>query len=294
LNMVKTAVIGASGFIGRHLLADIRREYPDAVGTACTRPAPGLAPLDLRRPVVETLRLAETGHRAVVVAAGITDVGRCQATPDDVQVVNVTGTIEVMRQLAAAGLRVVFLSTDYVFAGDTGGYGDEYPTHPTTIYGQHKVQVEAFLRTHVPRSLVLRLSKTFGHVKGDGTMLDEMAACLTAGRAVRAATDQVLCPTAIDDLVPAIRALITAGAAGVMNLAAPEVWSRHAVAQSLCKSLGTDMSLVEAIRLHDLPSMAFRPCNTSLRCDRLRLEAGITFRPLQHWIGHTAASWCAE
>ena len=42
MNIPKTAIIGASGMIGRAFLAQFRRYYPDCVGTTRKNPAEGM------------------------------------------------------------------------------------------------------------------------------------------------------------------------------------------------------------------------------------------------------------
>lgn len=273
--MIRTAVVGASGFLGRHLW----RSYPGCLGTSFSRPTPGLVPFDLRRPEAALLRLEE--HDAVLIASARPLIGDCEAHPADSRALNVDGTLELARQVAAAGRQVIFLSSDYVFAGQ-GRYDDAASREPSTEYGRQKLAVEQGLP---PGSLVVRLSKVYG-LERDGTLLHELADALRAGQKVRTAHDQVFCPTLVDDVVRAVHDLQHAGATGLVNVCAPGRWSRDGIARALAAALGRGE--VETISLHDLPGMANRPLDTSMICRRLPEFSDVQFTPLERAIEQVA------
>ncbi len=288
---MKTAVIGASGYIGRHMLESYRRRYPDCIGTSCSSSVPGLTLFDVRSPDIEPLRLEETGHKAVLIAVAKPNIAYCQQNREEALEINVTGTLELVRRLGRTSMEVIFLSSDCVFEGSSGAYDDGAATEPTTEYGRQKVLVESNLPALAENSLVIRLSKIYGQEKGDGTLFDEMACALANRREVSAATDQVFSPTFIGDVVLAIQAVQDRGLTGVMNLCSPESASRHEMATALARAMGADATLVRKIRLHDIPSMAGRPLNTTMICSRLQEEAAPSFLPLQSAIDRVATNW---
>jgi dTDP-4-dehydrorhamnose reductase len=194
--------------------------------------------------------------------------------------VNVAGTLELVRQIAAASMQVIFLSSDYVFEGTTGNYSETSPALPTTEYGRQKAVVEAEIPNITENFLILRLSKIFGLAKGDGTLLDDVAFNLLAGKKVRVARDQFFCPTYIGDVVTAMHAIQGRSLSGRLNLCSPEVWSRFGIATALGPGLGAAPDLIEPIHLHDIPAMAGRPLNTSMRCSKVLSEVDIGFTPM--------------
>jgi dTDP-4-dehydrorhamnose reductase len=130
--------------------------------------------------------------------------------------------------------------------------------------GQHKAEVERELPSLGSDCLILRLSKIYGLEKGDGTLLDEMAQQLAARREIRAARDQVFCPTYVADLVAAVHAVQAKKLRGTCNACNPERWSRLDIALGLADAMGADWSLVKPITLRDLTAMAGRPLDTSI------------------------------
>jgi dTDP-4-dehydrorhamnose reductase len=289
--ILKTAVIGASGFVGRHLWASYRQCYPDCVGTSFSQTGPGLTPFDIRSPDLKRLRLEETGHQAVVIASAKPNVSYCEQEREASHAVNVSGTLELIRQLGRTSLAVMFISSDYAFEGSTGRYRDDAETRPTTEYGRQKVLVEREIPSLTQKYAIVRLSKIYGLEKNDGTLLDEIARSLATGMEVRAAADQCFCPTEVSDLVAAIHAIQQTESNRIMNICSDEIWSRFEIACAIADAMGLVRCRVQKISLHDLPSMKGRPLNTSMVCSRKSDEARMLFRPLRDAIAVAAANW---
>jgi dTDP-4-dehydrorhamnose reductase len=172
---VKTAIIGASGYIGRHLWAAYNKEFAGSLGTSFSSANPSLNFFDIRQPDIKPLRLEEQGYESVIITAAKPNIAYCQDHRDEAYAVNVTGTLESIRQLGRTRLQTIFLSSDYVFKGTTGNYQDNAPTEPTTEYGRQKVLVEQAIPSLTDNFLILRIGKIYGVEKGDRTILDELA-----------------------------------------------------------------------------------------------------------------------
>ena len=289
--MVKTTIIGASGFIGRHLFKKYRETDPETVGTSFSRAGTDLQFFDIRHPDLGVLNLQNRGVRALLIASAKPNIGYCEQYKEEARVVNVLGMSELIRQAVQQGLQPIFISSDYVFDGRTGAYDDAAKTCPTTEYGRQKQAVENELPRLTDNYLILRLSKIYGTLKGDGTLLDEIASALVAGKKVCAATDQIFSPTHIDELVKAIIAIQSRGLRGTFNVCSSVGCSRYDVAIAMAKALGLPTSCVTPVSLHDFPGMSGRPLNTSMRCARLTAELGQFFTPLQNRIDTVAAQW---
>lgn len=295
--MIKTAVIGANGFIGSHLWNAYRKGFPDTVGTCFSRPRTGLVPFDIRTPDLTRLDLQHRGYQAVLIAAANPLVTACERYPAETRSVNVDGMLNFMRQIASAGLQVIFLSSDYVFDGGRGQYADDAATQPHTEYGRQKQTVEQELPRITENHLILRLSKTFGIRKGDGTLLDEIVASWSRGDVVRAADDQIFSPTLVEDVVQATLQVQRLGWRGIVNVCSSESTSRYDVALRLLRALGLERELagrLEKVRLHDLPNMSQRPLNTSMQPVRLQSLQDVAFTPLTDSIEVVAGNWRNE
>ncbi len=118
--------------------------------------APSSQDLDVTDAERVAAALAEYRPRAVVHAAAYTDVKGAETDRGRCWAVNVDGTRNVVRALG--GVPLVYISTDYVFYGDTGGYAEGDPVGPVrNYYALSKLVAEAVARV-AERHLVVRTS----------------------------------------------------------------------------------------------------------------------------------------
>ncbi|MBI2565670.1 MAG: DegT/DnrJ/EryC1/StrS family aminotransferase [Candidatus Schekmanbacteria bacterium] len=268
----RTAVIGATGYLGRalyqaHLAADAR-----TVGTSrAPRRGGELLPLDLADKRTLRPRLRELGIEEAIIAAGIATVARCEAEQARSAEINVTGTQQLLEALREQEIRPVFISTDLVFDGERGAYTEIDEPHPIVAYGEQKRAVEQLLAEMFDgRALILRVSKVFSTTRGDGTLLDELAATWAAGGVVRAAVDQRFNPILREDFVRVVLHLQRLCTCGLVHLCGDNAWTRHELAERLAARLSVAPSRLERIAIRDLGIGPVRPRDTTMSNRRLR------------------------
>ena len=289
-NLPKTAIFGCSGFIGSYFLSFYRKLHPDCAGASRKPGDKSVFFFDLEAPDISGMKLAETGHTQALLLASVSKVAVCESRREYTRKINVTGTIELVRQLAASGIKPIFASSDYVFDGVSGGYLDDSPLHPTTEYGRQKAEVETRTAEITKGNYaVIRLSNIFGMLKGDGTLFNEMAQILASGGKLKAAYDQRFCPLPIHDLLEAVASLQTAGSSGTINICSAENWSRFELAARLVQEMGLLPDRVERVSLDDI--LPDRPKNTTMKTTRLHRETMCRFTPIADCISSVAAAW---
>ncbi|WP_175551211.1 SDR family oxidoreductase [Spirulina major] len=290
--MIKTAIIGASGYIGWRLLQSYRNEFPDCIGTTFSQKIPTLHHFDIRCPDLHALNLIKTGHKAVLIASAKPNISFCENNQQLAYDVNVKGTLDLARQAEDLGLPIIFLSTDYVFEGTAAPYKDSDIPKPTTQYGLQKLTVEQELPSLVSNYLILRLSKVYGTQKKDGTLLDEVAKNFTSSSVMRMASDQLFCPTHIDDIIDVIHELqITSCGNKILNLCNPHGISRYEIAMLMADAMNADKNLVHSISLHDLPRMRSRPLDTRMSPSGIVAQIKPEFISTQQSILQVARAW---
>ena len=115
--------------------------------------------LDDERAVAELF--ARERPSLIVHCAGVCDVGTCEQSPEFAQLVNVEGT-RILLAHATPDARVVYLSSDHVFSGDTGGpYFEDTPPDPISVYGRTRVAAEQLVLARAG-SLVVRAGLWIG------------------------------------------------------------------------------------------------------------------------------------
>jgi dTDP-4-dehydrorhamnose reductase len=85
--------------------------------------------------------------------------------------INIEGTCNVVEACSTTGLKLIYISTDYVYPGKKGSYSEEEGVLPFTKYGWSKLGGECAVRMY-DNSLILRIAmceKPFPH---PGAMID--------------------------------------------------------------------------------------------------------------------------
>lgn len=86
--------------------------------------------------------------RTVVHAAAFTSPPKVDRDPIQAIESNIIGTGDMVRFCASRGARLIYISTDYVFKGDTGNYGEEDPVYPVNKYAWSKLGGECAVRMY--------------------------------------------------------------------------------------------------------------------------------------------------
>ncbi len=208
----------------------------------------------------------------VVHTAAMTDVDGCERAPERAWRENVEATRYVAEAARRVGARLVHLSTEYVFDGASGPYGEGDPTGPLSVYGRTKLASEQVARALLPGCVVARTTVLFGyapHVRAN--FVTSLVARLGAGQTVRVVTDQVGSPTLADNLAQMVWALASdPAAAGVFNTVGATVLDRFDFAQLVARAFGLDASLVEPTDTAALDQLAPRPLKAGLRMEKFR------------------------
>jgi dTDP-4-dehydrorhamnose reductase len=174
---------------------------------------------------------------AVLNCAAWTDVDGAQSHPGQAHAVNAAGAGNLADASARSGIRLLHVSTDYVFDGspplDPEGrpraYVESDPTGPRSVYGESKLAGERLVLGASPRHCVVRTAWLFG--TGGGNFAETMLRLAGERDAVQVVTDQVGCPTWTGHLAPALLGLLDRGVSGLVHLAgAGRVsWNGYAV-----------------------------------------------------------------
>ena len=182
----------------------------------------------------------------IVHAAAFTSPPRCDQDPARAMAVNIAGTANVVRLCLERGIRLAYISTDYVFDGERGRYKEDDPVSPVNKYAWSKLGGECAVRM-LEGALIIRTS--FGP---------------NVFPFPKAFTDQWTSRVCVREAAEKIVALLNTGATGVVHVGGP----RRSVFE-YAKSLDSDREIGEL----STGSVAFRvPRDTSLdssRFDRL-------------------------
>ena len=235
-------IVGASGFIGRHILAHTTSLGYEATGTQAQSRQPGLVTFDLARDrIIDRLErtfFKRDGPLAVVICAAISDMDRCLTDPQRTRAVNVEGTIQLIEDVRAFNAKLVYLSTNYVFDGGVGYYTEDHPLAPANVYGRHKAEVEAYLRTHAPDAVLIRPDKNIGDDPQEYHFFRTWHELLRTGQSIVCMEGQLISPTYVNDTARAVALICQQGLTGVFHVVNPEYFYRDELARQFCLAAG--------------------------------------------------------
>ncbi len=272
---MKVLVLGASGQVGGHLLAECRRRRQDCLGTAFLHGGPGLASLDVRDgPAV--FRLIRSFRPDVVyLPAALTFVDYAEAHPEECGDVNVRGTIHVAEAVRRWGGRLVLFSTDHVFADSQEPHAEDAPLRPHSVYARSKAAAERCVCELLPdRHLILRTSWVFGPEAQRKNFVYRAVATLQRGETLVVPDDQYGYPTYSPDLAAAAVALVDRDQCGTYHAVGPVQLSRLEFARLVAAVFELDGRLVRGVSTDPKSPVAPRPLYVPLRRDRLLTALG--------------------
>jgi dTDP-4-dehydrorhamnose reductase len=258
-------VIGASGQVGGALMQALRDACEAVVGTSWTHAQPQLRALDVRDAAAVRRCVQETAPHVVYVPASLTNVDYCELHPEESFASNVAG----VQHLAACGVRLVYFSSDYVFAGDHGPYRETDAVGPLCVYGRHKLLAEAAAGAD---ALIIRTTVVYGPEVQGKNFIYRLRSMLGEGKSLTVPVDQIGSPTYGPNLARAAVALQRRGATGVYHVAGPQRISRYEFAREAATVFGLDPSLIRSVTTAELQQPAARPLDAGMISDKAQAE----------------------
>lgn len=208
---MRLLVTGASGMLGRRLLAEGRGRGHETTGTSRSE-------LDLTDAQATFDLVGALRPDAILHCAAYTDVDGAEADEALALRINMECSSHVAAAGALNGSFVVALSTDYVFAGDAERpYVESDVPAPATAYGRTKLLGERAVAESGAEHAIVRTAWLYG--AGGRNFVDTMLAFGAQRDEVSVVDDQVGCPTWTGHLAPALIELAQRRAAGVHHLA---------------------------------------------------------------------------
>ncbi|MBT9131863.1 MAG: dTDP-4-dehydrorhamnose reductase [Firmicutes bacterium] len=258
-------VIGASGFLGRHLMSCCPGKRK--LGTYHLHESIGMEFLDLQdlRQIRQIIK--RVSPSVVIYAAGMTDVDACEKNPEMACQINAHAVAEIATISTA---RIVYISTDYVFDGSKGFYREEDEVKPLNIYGASKVAGEQAVLAHNRLNLVVRVSGLYD----DGGM----KRCNFSSPIKPVIMDdiRISSPVHVADVASAIDRLLEIDNGGIYHVAGPDALSRYEFSQLVSLRCSED-AMPSAPR----KTLALRPRDSSLSTQRMQ-SLGWQARPASY------------
>ena len=275
-------VTGGAGQLGTELQ---RVAWPE--GWQVT--AIDLPDLDLTDTAAIAAKVAERPWAAIINGAAYTAVDKAESDVVAAWSINALAPAAIGAACAHAGIPLVQVSTDYVFAGDKqGAWTPDDPVAPLGVYGASKLGGELAVRTSGARHAIVRTAWVVS--AHGGNFVKTMLRLAAERESLRVVDDQRGSPTGAADLAQALATIAVrladdpAAPGGTVHFsnAGPVTWAgfaRAIFAGSTAR--GGPSAAVEGIATSEYPTPARRPANSLLDHRAIRAAYGIEPRPWQ-------------
>lgn len=235
--------------------------------------------LDIRR--AEALRQWFDTHPTDIVinTAAYTAVDRAEAEPEAAMDVNAAAAGYLAEQCATRGIRLLHVSTDYVFDGRKAApYVETDAPHPLNAYGRSKHEGEALVARLAPDALIVRSAWVFSAFGSN--FLKTMLRLARERSSLQVVDDQIGGPTYAPHIAQLLLALARCSReeapGGIYHFSGQPHVSWHAFAQAIfSEAVGLGLIPVAPILVplpgREWPTAAQRPSNS--RLDNGKLSA---------------------
>ena len=281
---MKILLTGGKGMLGRTLVRELGDDF-DVIAT-------DLPEADITDEKAIDAVIAQHAPEAVIHCAAMTAVDRCETERDLAFRLNARGSANVAAACRRHGVRLVAISTDYVFEGDSSRPYNEFdrPTGGRTVYGQSKLAGEEAVRTLCPDHVICRISWLYG--AGGPSFVHAMMNLADGTRPVlNVVADQHGNPTSTTAVARALRGILgRPNLCGTFHLTCEGEATWAEFAEEIFRLAGRQQK-VQPCTTDEFPRPAPRPKNSRLEKMALRL-AGLS--PMPDWKEALAEFMAAE
>ncbi|MGV3722377.1 MAG: dTDP-4-dehydrorhamnose reductase [Actinomycetota bacterium] len=253
---VRIVVLGASGMLGTDLCALLAEQFetiPLSRDEADVTDAPGLQ-----------ARLGALAPQVVINCAAATNVDRCETEPNWAYRLNGWGAWCAAAAAESVGARLIHLSTDFVFSGDSDApYSEWDPVSPISVYGASKLAGETAVWRACRRASVVRTQWLYGCQGASFPRAILNAAKRRPESGLRVVADQFGAPTYTRHLARKLAWLVNWPVDGLYHIGNSGECSRHEWAVRLLELAGVNDVDVAPIAAADWPAPAKRPLRRS-------------------------------
>ena len=215
----------------------------------------------------------------IINCAAMTNVDGCEEQEEVAYRINALAPENLARATARHGVKIVHISTDYVFSGDdpTDRVEDDTP-NPQSSYGRTKLAGEVLVQKANPRHYIIRTAWLYGYVGKN--FVKTMMELARKNGAIKVVDDQKGNPTSANDLAYEILKIAETENYGIYHCTNNGTCSWFDFASTIVDMAGIPCEKTPCTT-DEFPRPAKRPAFSSLRNKRLEDTIGDEMRDWQ-------------
>lgn len=268
---MRIIVTGAKGQLGSDVMQRLSEIGAEAIGADIDR-------LDITDEKAVDLFFKESHAVGVIHCAAYTNVDLAESQKEICRKINADGTRNIAAACEKYGMKLLYLSTDYVFDGrGTEPFETDSPKAPCNFYGETKLEGETEAARLCKRLFIVRISWVFGE---NGKNFVKTMLRLAAERSeISVVCDQTGSPTYTKDLAVLLCEMISGCKYGVYHATNEGICSWAEFADKIMELSKSETKIIP-IPSSEYKSAAVRPANSRLSKSSLDKNG---FSRLPHW-----------
>ena len=280
---LKLLITGASGLYGSKV-AELAtaRNYEVYSGYSRDQPVCGASiQFDVSDKNQVEKAFKKVNPEVVVHAAALTDVDKCETNKELAWRINVEGARNIAEAAKTTRAFLVYISTDYVFSGETGQYTEADCPDPINYYGLTKLKAEELVKDLIGECCIARGSVIYGSTPAAGKVNFALWLLnkLKRNEQAKIVTDQWNSPTLNTNMAGMTLEIIERKLTGTFHLSGATRISRYDFAKKIAEVFNLDSNLISPTTSAEFSWPAKRPRDSSL--DTAKARQTLKNKPLQ-------------
>ena len=266
---LKFLVTGSAGLIGRQVVKDLSKTHEVFSCYNKSEPEHGsIIKMDLLNHEMISNVMSEKKPDVVVHLAAMTAVDLCESDQDNALKINSQATEILAKECSKINAFIVYVSTDYVFDGNTGMYEENDTTNPLGFYGKSKLDGEKMVQNFSSDWCIARTSTPFGLHPTRKSFPVWVIENLKKQKQIDVLSDQFTSPTYVPNLSKMLIEISERHLGGIFHVAGATKISRYEMARMISDKLNLDEKLLRDVSINELKWEAQRPKDSSLNISK--------------------------
>lgn len=268
---MKILVTGVKGQLGYDVIKELANRGHEAIGV-------DIEEMDITDADSVYKVISESAVNAVIHCAAYTAVDAAEDNQEICRKVNVDGTQNIATVCKKLEIKMMYISTDYVFNGEGMiPWEPDDERQPLNVYGQTKYEGELAVQDTLDEYFIVRIAWVFG-INGKNFIKTMLNLAKTHDR-LTVVNDQYGSPTYTYDLAKLLVDMIVTDKYGVYHATNEGICTWYEFACEIFRQAGVEVD-VQPVTSDAFPVKAKRPSNSRMSKEKLEQNG---FQRLPTW-----------
>lgn len=270
---MKYFITGGSGLLGQRL-STVADNDDEIVLSHNANPTKNTVKCDITN-LDEVKQVINREKPDVIIhCAAMTNVDLCEDEIEKAYLINGEGSGNMAQAAEEINAKIIYVSTDFVFDGQTGFYKENDTVNPLGIYAKSKYDGEVQVQKYSTNWAIARVSVLYGwHERQNFTTW--IVNQLRQNNQINIVTDQINSPTLADNAGEAMFEIARQDKNGIFHTAGNNRISRYDFTELVAEAFDLNKDLINPTTSSEFVQKAPRPQDSSLNVSKVEKELGM-------------------